>query len=507
MNQKKVLDVEQRKQLFQQRLGGNDFISANSLTQGNSLTDATEGPTHNFTTQNSIESQHLISHQHHNENIKPIPQVNDNSAIIMKFKTEIERLTKINEDQEKKYKDLSDFTVSVIKEHGDVISQIRQYEIEAKMRDSGFINPSFSSKVQWIDGAKILKLKKEINELNQIFEQIKLNPTTIDHKLRIENELNSRKEDLIKLEQERSEILKMISLGSSEFCPSQLLDDKRFVLLELIGRGGFGEVWKAYDFKETKYVAIKIQTQNPGWSQETVHNFAKHIAREIQILQNTDHPNVVKYIHFFYVGERVVALVMEYCEGGDLSKAIRRKTFDEKSAHFLLVQILHGLTALMKQHESRKESVIHYDLKPANILLDTMMIPKISDFGLSKITSDEHSIMLTSPGTGTIGYTAPETFTMGLLAKITSSADTWSLGIIYYEMLTGDEKFKVQISSPNTHLDIQNKKISQEGKDFLKRCLEKDPLIRPSIKDLIKDPYIESFNLNKRIKKQSTPTK
>jgi len=501
MSRKLPLDDAQRKQLFQQRLEGNDFVASNSLPHAQTTGDVSETPSNAFPAGGVLENPtRIISQNSIDFGTKSNPNP-ENSLMLNKVKIEIDRLTKNNEEQERHFNQLTEFTISIIKEHGVALSQLRHYEIEGKMRDTGFYNPVFSSKLQWVDGIKMMKVKSDISELTNLLEALKAKPTTSDHKQRLEQSLAEKKEELMHLESDRSDILKLISLNTSEFYPSQLLNDNRFVLLELIGRGGFGEVWKGYDFKETKYVAIKIQAQNPNWPQETVHNFAKHIAREIQILQNTNHPNVVKYIHFFYIGERVVALVMEYCEGGDLNRAIRKKTFDEKSAHQMLCQILQGLTALMNSHENSQESVIHYDLKPANILLDNSMIPKITDFGLSKITSGEHSIMLTSPGTGTIGYTAPETFTMGLLAKITSAADTWSLGIIYYEMLTGDDKFKVTVSSSASQIDIASKKISNEGKDFIKRCLEKDPSLRPSIRDLLKDVYVETFNSNKKAKK------
>ena len=179
---------------------------------------------------------------------------------------------------------------------------------------------------------------------------------------------------------------------------------------------------------------------------------------------------------------------MEYCNGGDLAMMLRRRgRISEKEAIYILAQVINGLLSLRLQ----ENYVIHYDLKPANILFAEDEIVKITDFGISKIVEgDASSIELTSQGQGSFIYAAPETFQRGKSVYITRSVDTWSLGIIFYEMLYGsphpfNEDGKINF--------ISNIKVSEEGKNFIIKCLEKEPTKRPELSVLADDGYIHSI--------------
>ena len=288
----------------------------------------------------------------------------------------------------------------------------------------------------------------------------------------------------------------------SEYKVNQELNEGRYILTDFSGRGGCSEVWRAFDKEEIRYVAIKIQKMNPSWSNAVKENFIKHSGREIMIMKYTQHQNVIEFYEYFYIGENTLAMVMEYCDGGDLSMMLKKRgKIPEKEARFILVQIINGLLAL----RSKDKYVIHYDLKPGNILFNDEGTVKITDFGLSKIVEgDMSSIELTSQGTGTYFYAAPETFQKGRSVYITKSVDTWSLGIIFYEMIYGKRPFdegQSQVAFAQQADKVIGKvifptsiKLSQEGKNFIEMCLIRDPLQRPELPVLAHDPYIKQIN-------------
>ena len=130
--------------------------------------------------------------------------------------------------------------------------------------------------------------------------------------------------------------------------------------------------------------------------------------------------------------------IMELCEGPDLQTYLKKyTTLPEKEAKLIVFQILSGLKYLSEQ----KEKVIHYDLKPQNILFHKGTI-KISDFGLCKrVTENQAQIELTSMGVGTYWYLPPECFEINKAIMINSKVDVWSTGVILYELLYGVKPF------------------------------------------------------------------
>ncbi|UYV68996.1 TLK2 [Cordylochernes scorpioides] len=190
----------------------------------------------------------------------------------------------------------------------------------------------------------------------------------------------------------------------------------RYLLLTLLGKGGFSEVHKkaseskkclmlqAFDLKEQRYVACKIHQLNKDWKDDKKANYIKHALREYNIHKTLDHARVVRLYDVFEIDANSFCTVLEYCDGHDLDFYLKQhKSIPEREARCIIMQVVHALKYL----NEIKPPVIHYDLKPGNILMGSGSGEiKITDFGLSKIMDDEsyspdHGMDLTSQGAGT----------------------------------------------------------------------------------------------------------
>uniref|UniRef100_A0AC35U0C3 Protein kinase domain-containing protein n=1 Tax=Rhabditophanes sp. KR3021 TaxID=114890 RepID=A0AC35U0C3_9BILA len=275
---------------------------------------------------------------------------------------------------------------------------------------------------------------------------------------------------------------------------------KRYLCLSLLGKGGFSEVWKAFDLEENRYVACKIHHVNKEWKEDKKANYVKHAIREKDIHKSLDHPRIVRLSDLFTVDNHCFCTVLEYCDGNDLDFYLKQhKSIPEKEARCLIMQIVSALKYLSE----RKPPVIHYDLKPANILLQSGTTSgeiKITDFGLSKImeNTDDTDIDLTSQGAGTYWYLPPETFVISHNpAKISSKVDVWSVGVIFYQCLFGKRPFGHELTQQRileentilkaTEVVFPNKpQISPQAQDFIKRCLQYRKEERADVQELVK---------------------
>jgi len=288
-------------------------------------------------------------------------------------------------------------------------------------------------------------------------------------------------------------------------------DDKRllinrYLLISLLGRGGFSEVHKAYDLLQNIEVAVKIHQVNGQWSKEKKDNYAKHAMRELRICKELDHPRMVSLLEVFDINATTFCTVLDYCKGGDLEEYLKEnKILPEKEARVIIMQIFSGLKYL----NTRSPPIIHYDLKPGNILFDDTGA-RITDFGLAKIYEDESAgqggeMELTSQGAGTYWYLPPECFVFdGKTAPtISSKVDVWSAGVIFYQMLFGkrpfgDSESQLHILKNQTilnearQLDFPARPVvSQEAKDFIRRCLMYNKDVRPEMLTICEDPYLK----------------
>lgn len=255
--------------------------------------------------------------------------------------------------------------------------------------------------------------------------------------------------------------------------------NEKYQLLSLLGKGGFSEVYKAYDLQNLRFVACKIHQLCKTWKVNTRSNYIKHALRENQVLKALDHKNIVHHYDSVEIDSDSFCTVLEFCNGSDLRSYIKKqKNVPEKEAKGIIKQILLGLKFLNKTNKK----IIHYDLKPQNILFNQGVV-KISDFGLCKIMDENDTkLELTSQGVGTYWYLPPECFKFES-ARISTKVDVWSLGVIYYEMIYGRRPFCHDMSQERIlkeglmlkviNLEFPNKpNVSDLTKGFIKKCLE-----------------------------------
>ena len=135
---------------------------------------------------------------------------------------------------------------------------------------------------------------------------------------------------------------------------------ERYVLTNLLGRGGFSEVYRAWDCHEMKEVACKLHSLNPRWSEERKRAYVRHAARECSIHKSLKHDHVVKLLDVFEVDSDTFCTVLELCEGDDLDARLKNTgSMSEREARAIVAQIFAGLAYC---HGDTKR-VIHYDLK------------------------------------------------------------------------------------------------------------------------------------------------
>jgi len=199
-----------------------------------------------------------------------------------------------------------------------------------------------------------------------------------------------------------------------------------FEIKECIGRGGMGIVYRACQPAENREVALKIL--DPALSKQA--DFSERFAREARTLEQLDHPNIVA-IYEFGQNDDFYWLTMELVDGVNLRQAMQTAQFTPQQA----LDIIPGLcAALQYAHEN---GVFHRDIKPENILLDTEGNVKIADFGIARLIGDKAEFTLTRTGStlGSTTYMAPEQIETP--QDVDHRADIYSLGVVFYEMLTG----------------------------------------------------------------------
>lgn len=236
---------------------------------------------------------------------------------------------------------------------------------------------------------------------------------------------------------------------------------KGMEILAFLGRGGMGFVYKARQTRLDRTVALKIMKQDLAADSE----FRSRFDREAKALAALNHPNVVQ---IFDVGHEddLFFLTMEYVEGVSLREVLSTQTLSPEKALRYVPQIC---DALEYAHE---RGVVHRDIKPENILIDTEGNLKIADFGLAKMTVDpthptQSVVTVTGRNMGTPHYMAPEQCEN--MGSVDHRADIYSLGVVLYEMLTGELPIgRFPVPSERVQVDVKLDEV-------VLKALEKDP--------------------------------
>lgn len=202
---------------------------------------------------------------------------------------------------------------------------------------------------------------------------------------------------------------------------------KRYEIVELIGRGGMAYVYKARDLKLNRYVAVKVLREEYTENEQ----FIKKFDRESQAVACLSHPNIVG-VYDVGVQDNIYYIIMEYVDGITLKQYLMRKgRLDYVEATRFVMDISNALRCA---HENK---IIHRDIKPHNILLTRDLVPKVADFGIARaITSS--TVTMTNQTMGSVHYISPEQARGGFVDE---RSDLYSLGILYYELLTGKLPF------------------------------------------------------------------
>ncbi|KAJ8245953.1 hypothetical protein GJAV_G00262090 [Gymnothorax javanicus] len=363
--------------------------------------------------------------------------------------------------------------------------------------------------------------ENEALTLAEYHEQEEIFKLRLGHLKKEEAEIQAELERLERVRNLHIRELKRIhNEDNSQFKDHPTLND-RYLLLHLLGRGGFSEVYKAFDLTEQRYVAVKIHQLNKNWRDEKKENYHKHACREYRIHKELDHPRIVKLYDYFSLDTDSFCTVLEFCEGNDLDFYLKQhKLMSEKEGRSIIMQIVNALKYL----NEIRPPIIHYDLKPGNILLVNGTACgeiKITDFGLSKIMDDDSynsvdGMELTSQGAGTYWYLPPECFVVGKEPpKISNKVDVWSVGVIFYQSLYGRKPFghnqsQQDILQENTILkatDVQfppKPVISPEAKAFIRRCLAYRKEDRIDVHQLASDPFLMP-HIRKSVSTTGTP--
>jgi serine/threonine protein kinase len=207
-------------------------------------------------------------------------------------------------------------------------------------------------------------------------------------------------------------------------------------VLEMIGQGGMGTVFKVRQPKLDRFAALKLLPQSLAADSA----FAGRFEREARMLAKLSHPNIVSVYDYGQAGE-FFYLLMEYVDGVNLRQAMRASRFEPRQALGIVPKICE---ALQYAHD---EGVLHRDIKPENILLDARGRVKLVDFGIAKLTAEPDAghanavttdLQLTQAGAalGTPSYMAPEQREHP--SDVDHRADIYSLGVVFYELLTGE---------------------------------------------------------------------
>ena len=250
-----------------------------------------------------------------------------------------------------------------------------------------------------------------------------------------------------------------------------------YELLEEVGRGGQGVVFRARQKSLNRTVALKVISLGQ-WASKA---HLKRFRLEAEAAARLEHPGIVP-IH--EVGERDGSCYfsMKFVEGGQLDEVARREPMPIRRAVELIAKVARTV------HYAHEHGILHRDIKPGNILLDAKGEPHLTDFGLARLVESESSVTHTLDVLGTPSYMAPEQ-AVGNNAAVSSVTDVYGLGAVLYQLLTGQPPFaggatyetiKLLLDTEPRQPRLLNPKIDRDLSTICLKCLEKDPKRRYS---------------------------
>src|SRR6184192_2836922 len=250
-----------------------------------------------------------------------------------------------------------------------------------------------------------------------------------------------------------------------------------YELLDEVGRGGQGVVFRARQKSLNRTVALKVISLGQWASKAHLRRFRL----EAEAAARLEHPGIVP-IH--EVGERDGSCYfsMKFVEGGQVDEVVRRAPMSIRQAAELIAKVARTV------HYAHEHGILHRDLKPGNILLDAKGEPHLTDFGLARLVETESTMTRTLDVLGTPSYMAPEQAT-GNNAAVSSVTDVYGLGAVLYQLLTGQPPFaggatyetiKLLLDTEPRLPRLLNPKIDRDLSTICLKCLEKDPKRRYS---------------------------
>jgi len=277
-----------------------------------------------------------------------------------------------------------------------------------------------------------------------------------------------------------------VSLTKTLITPKESLQNGstvggRYTIIEELGRGGMGVVYKAEDTRLKRTVALKFLPSELT----RVPDVRERFTREAQAAAALDHPNICT-VYEFDQADETSFISMAYIEGQSLKKKIESGPLELEEAMRIATQVAEGL------QEAHKKGVVHRDIKSANIMVTDRGQVKIMDFGLARVTE---STLVTQEGMtmGTVTYMSPE---QARGEKVDHRTDIWSLGVVLYEMLTGKLPFRgeheqaivyaIRKDKPEPITDIKHD-IPVSIEQVVSKALEKDPDKRYQLVDELLD--------------------
>ncbi|MCK4889851.1 MAG: protein kinase [Candidatus Aminicenantes bacterium] len=270
-----------------------------------------------------------------------------------------------------------------------------------------------------------------------------------------------------------------------------------YKILEKIGEGGMGVVYKAEDTKLKRIVALKFLPPEFNRDKEA----KKRFLNEARSAAAIEHPNICP-VYEINEDDDQLFIVMSYMDGQTLMDRINQSPIEIEESLKIVTQIAEGLNA------AHKKEIVHRDIKSANIILTNEGVIKILDFGLAKLRGQTK---LTKENTtlGTVSYMSPEQTTGG---EVNQSSDIWSLGVVFYEMLTGQLPFRGHYEQAVIYsiLNEEPEPLSElipdvpiQFEQIIKKMLARDPLQRyPDLSAFLED--LKKLKKGKELKEITT---